>query len=165
MNTIKKIRRHVKPNVKFITMFNTKKTAMLCNTKDVIPTSQKSNIIYKIECPGCHQTYVGKTDRNYITRIKEHGSKEKQPMYEHLHNCHKFKNYVQMFALPNLFLENEQEINFKKHVYNAAISNATILDKNLNWSQLCFLEAYYIKLLSPVINHGLKASKELQLFR
>ena len=67
--------------------------------------------------------------------------------------------------LPNLFLENEQEINFKKHVYNAAISNATILDKNLNWSQLCFLEAYYIKLLSPVINHGLKASKELQLFR
>ena len=56
------------------------------------------------------------------------------------------------------------EINSKQHIYNAVMNNSTIVDTNTNWSQLCFLEAFYIKRFSPQINNGLKASKELQLF-
>ena len=50
------------------------------------------------------------------------------------------------------------------HILSAVSQNHEILDFNYNWSQLLFLEAYYIKKHDPVINHGLKASKELLLF-
>ena len=48
------------------------------------------------------------------------------------------------------------------HLHNVVINNVKILDKNDKWSQLQFLEAYYIKKLAPEINFGLKSSKELQ---
>ena len=53
----------------------------------------------------------------------------------------------------------------KLHLDNAVINNVKILDKNDKWGQLQFLEAYYIKKLAPEIHFGLKASKELQLFK
>ena len=51
------------------------------------------------------------------------------------------------------------------HLHNGVINNIEILDKSDKWGQLQFLEAYYIKTLAPEINFGLKASKELQLFK
>ena len=57
-----------------------------------------------------------------------------------------------------------QSLTFK-HLYNAVINNAKIIDKNDEWGQLQFLEAYYIKTLAHEIKVGLKASKELQLFK
>ena len=47
---------------------------------------------------------------------------------------------------------------------DAVLKNHEILDSNRNRSQLAFLEAYYIKNYDPIINHTLKASKELSLF-
>ena len=44
------------------------------------------------------------------------------------------------------------------------MNNVSIVDTNHNWSQLEFLEAYYIKTRDSAINVGLKASLELQLF-
>ena len=38
-----------------------------------------------------------------------------------------------------------------------------MLDSNRHWSQLAFIEAYYIKNHDPIINHGLKASIKLLL--
>ena len=55
-------------------------------------------------------------------------------------------------------------IDVKEHIKNAVFDNYSIVDINNSWSQLSFLEAYYIKYLSPTINKGLKASRELQLF-
>ena len=43
--------------------------------------------------------------------------------------------------------------------------NTHILDKNNNWTQLCFLESLYIKRLNPALNVGIKATKELNLFK
>ena len=56
------------------------------------------------------------------------------------------------------------KLNHKAHVLNGVLNNCDIIDSNDNWSQLCFLEVFYIKKLSPSINNGLKTSKELQLF-
>ena len=52
----------------------------------------------------------------------------------------------------------------KELFVNSIIQNCKVIDMNRNWSQLCFLEALYIKKRSPAISVGLKASKELQLF-
>ena len=51
---------------------------------------------------------------------------------------------------------------FLEYVKHAVINNFNIVEINsTSWSQLEFLEAFYIKRLSPAINKGLKASKEL----
>ena len=84
-------------------------------------------------------------------------------MHQHLTNCTTFQETVNINALPELFNDSKQ-IDHKAHVLNGVLNNCDIIDSNDNWLQLCFLEAFYIKKLSPSINNGLKASKELQLF-
>ena len=73
---IRKLKRSFKENIKFKTVYKTNKLSMFCNTKDSISAEQKSNVIYGITCPGCFQVYVGKTDRNLITRLDEHGTSQ-----------------------------------------------------------------------------------------
>ena len=84
-------------------------------------------------------------------------------MNQHLKNCNDFHELTNMFNLIQLFGE-PHGINHKEHIVNAVLNNSKVLDSNDNWSQLAFLEAFYIKKLRPKINDGLKASKELQLF-
>ena len=125
---------------------------MFCPTKDKIPELQKSNVVYCIDCPGCNQSYVGKTDRCLFTCLKEHGSRTEQPMYQHLINCDLFHESV---AMLNVL---DSNVNEELHIYNAVFNNYRILAINHHWSQLEFLEAYYIKERRLGI-------KELQLFR
>ena len=137
---------------------------MFCNTKNSISVEQKYNVIYRITCPGCFQDYVGKTNRNLITRIDKHGTKVEQPMYQHLSNCSAINDHIMLFTLPGA-ASGTTIVSKELHLHNAVINNVKILDKNNKWVQLQFLEACYIKKLVPEINIGLKASKELQLFK
>ena len=52
---IRKLKRSFKENIKFKTVYKTNKLSMFCNTKDSISAEQKSNVIYRITCPGCFQ--------------------------------------------------------------------------------------------------------------
>ena len=76
----RKINRWLKEDVKFITSYNTKKMAMFCLVKDKVKITQKVNIVYNIQCPACKKHYIGKTDRCFVTRLDEHGSRHDQPM-------------------------------------------------------------------------------------
>ena len=42
--------------------------------------------------------------------------------------------------------------------------NTNIIDSDDNWNLLLYKEAYHIKRLTPFLNNGLKASRELRLF-
>ena len=58
---LKKIRRCLKINVKFVVIYDTKKISFYCNVKDKVPHEQRNNIVYRIRCPGCGGKYIGKT--------------------------------------------------------------------------------------------------------
>ena len=47
---------------------------------------------------------------------------------------------------------------------NAVKNNVRIIDSHRNWNVLLYKEAIRIKELKPLLNIGLKASKELGLF-
>ena len=47
---------------------------------------------------------------------------------------------------------------------NLVQDNTEIIGKHKNWNILLFKEVLKIKELNPILNSGLKASKELQLF-
>ena len=159
---IRKLNKYFKENIKFVKLFNTKKLAMFCSSKDQIQFQQKDNVIYRITCPGCFNKYIGKTDRNIIMRMDEHGTKPDWPMYQHLTNCAGFEENLRFYALPHM--ESINAIVSKDlHIPNAVIDNTEIIDYNNKWAKLQYLEAYYIKTMSLEINVGLKVSKELQL--
>ena len=160
---IRKLHRFTKNNVVFVKMFDTKKVSMFCPVKDKISVTHKSNVIYKLKCPGCGEIYIGKTDRCLIVRLQEHGTRKDQPMFHHLSQCQAFHDYVSIFNLPSSS-DTFFELDKREYIKNTVLSHYSIVDTNCNWSQLSYLEALYIKRLSPCINKGLKASKELQLF-
>ena len=155
----------MKINVKFAVIYDTKKISFFCNFKDKVPHEQRNNIVYRIRCPGCGGKYIGKTERCLISRMNEHGTRDTEPMFKHLSKCEMFKETCNLYALPSLYNESDpNEISLTSHILSAALQNHEILDFNYNWSQLLFLEAYYIKKHDPVINHVLKATKGLLLF-
>ena len=41
-------------------------------TKDRVPDSVSSNLVYKFQCPNCHVRYLGVTTRSFKIRITEH---------------------------------------------------------------------------------------------
>ena len=86
-------------NVKFKTIYKTKKFSIICKTRDSISMEQKSNVIYKIIFPGCFQKYVCKTDRNIITCPDEHSTKFGQLMYQHLSICSEFNGNIMVFTI------------------------------------------------------------------
>ena len=131
-------------NVKFIKRYKTNKLGMFCSNKDHIPFQQKANIVYRITCPGCYNKYIGKTGRNIITRMDEHGTKPDHPMYQHLTNCAWFAEYLKFYALPDIDVVNTM-LNKDMHLHNAVTVNTKIIDRNDNWAHLQYLEAYYIK--------------------
>ena len=101
-NCFKNVQKCLKENTCFITCYETKKTAMFCSAKDSIPTHQKANFIYKVTCPDCNKDYVGKTDRNLVTRLNQHAFSEDQPMYQHLSKCEHFAYIIDFHRLPDI---------------------------------------------------------------
>ena len=136
---------------------------MFCSAKDSIPIRQKANLIYKVTCPGSNEDYVGKTDRNLITRLNEHASHEDQPIYQDLSKCEHFAHTIDLLRLPDIDVSTI-EINNKQHLFNAVISNFCVLETCCNESQWLFLEALHVKDLASKIGDGLKATREHVLF-
>ena len=61
---------------------------LFCPSKDRKSWNQNINVIYIIQSPSFHNDYVGKTDRNIITRLSEHRKKKDQPMFQHFWSSH-----------------------------------------------------------------------------
>ena len=61
-------------------------------------------------------------------------------------------------------IQNSDKFDLRTTRINLVQDNTEITDRHKNWNILLFKEALKIKELNPILNSGLKASKELQLF-
>ena len=119
---LKKVKRCLNSNVKFRVLYDTKKMSFYCNIKDKVPHDQRNHVIYKIKCPGCNSCYIGKTERCLITRINERGTKETEPMFEHLSECEAFKYCYCLYSFPSIFSEDEHDdISLASHIFNVVL--------------------------------------------
>ena len=114
-------------------------------------------IKFSDKCLGITLFYL--SGHQALTRLLEHGTRNNQLRFQHLSQCEPFHEYVNFFTIDASNL-----VDTKEHIEKSILYNYFIVDYNRNWSQLLYLEAYYVKKLSPFINKGLKASRELQLF-
>ena len=81
-------------------------------------------------------------------------------MFQHFQSREEFNQKLNLYGLVDIFLDNRTVDQMNSVVKNCKISNSCN-----NWTILKDLEIYYIKMKLPVINLGLKTSKELQLFK
>ena len=63
---------------------------------------------------------------------------------------------------PDSIVDDVQDLGTSR--INLVQMNTRIIDRHQNWNILLFKEAIKIKEKKPILNTGLKASKELQLF-
>ena len=98
-NLVRKLKRHIDKPFKLRNIYRTKKLSYFCNTKDKVPEYLKSHIVYEFCCPACNIKYIGKTDRNFGTRVQEHsGLDKKSPVYNHLFECEHFSYMVNLHS-------------------------------------------------------------------
>ena len=160
---LKKLQRNLNVSVNFIAIYNTKKLSYFLSNKDKIPKLSKSKVVYEVTCPGCCETYIGQTERCVQKRLSEHNKPDKSALGNTLTTA----EYVQhIISLHHACDDNITLTDTSTFIYNLICDNVKILhNANSNTSNfLLFLEALYIKFLSPSLNSGLKASKELTLF-
>ena len=85
-------------------------------------------------------------------------------MFQHFRSCEGFNYKLNLYSLADVFLDT-RTVDHVEHVYNSVTENYKISDSCNNRAIIQYLEAYYIKTKSSVINVGLKASKVLELFK
>ena len=66
-----------------------------------------------------------------------------------------------LFSINTLMLN---DVNRQEFRLNLVRQNTRIVDQSYNWNILLFKEAYHIKEEFPILNNGVKAPKEMQLF-
>ena len=118
--------------------------------------------------PGCSANYFGKTERTLLERIVEHAWNGKDSAVNiHLNECNGVQHMFNITKLtPSLFsdstVDDVQDLRTSRT--NLVQMNTRIIDCHKNWNILLFKEAIKINEKKPILNTGLKASKELQLF-
>ena len=101
---------------------------MVIQNKFEIPWSREQRqIITLIQCPVCHNDYVGKTDRDLITKLSEHGKNEYQPMFQHFWSCEKFNYILNLYSPADIFADT-RTVDHIGHVYYSVIDNCKILE-------------------------------------
>ena len=146
-------------------LYKTTKMSYYCNAKDRIPDYLKSHVVYEFSCPACNACYIGKTNRNLGTRIKEHcGLDKNSSVFNHLAECN-FYRYTLTFH--NFPCDGDATLTIQDilgHIRSIVTYNMRIIGKSENWTELCFFESLNIKWKKSSLNNGIKAIKRLVPF-
>jgi len=105
--------------------------------KDVLPSSSRTNVVYRIGCLDCEASYVGQTKRTLNTRVGEH------------------RNHVRRNSTQNSVIT-DHRLNFR-HEFDW--DNVKILDEEMNYNKRLISEMIFIKKQK----HGLNAQMDTEL--
>ena len=155
-----------KKKIRIKTFFKTSQLRDFASSKDKVPKLSKSNVVYEVCCPGCGANYIGKTDRTIRERTIEHAWSDKEsPMRNHLRSCTHFKHLFGLLSMFNDRIDEDEIESFRAFSIQSIQEEVKILDNDANWNQLLYKEALKIDRNDPSLNRGLKASRQLRLFR
>ena len=122
----KKLNRFTKENVNFVTRYTVTKLSYHTNMKDKVEPLSKSSIVYQFICPGCNSSYIGKTDRTFFVRTREHATRQDTAVRAHVDTC---DNCCYLFSLSNMF---NNDVNASDCRINLVRDNTKIIDSPNN---------------------------------
>ncbi len=80
-------------NVDISVVFKTCKVKQYFSLKSKTPLDLKTNVVYKFSClRDANVSYVGKTKRHLVTRVKEHLKLKNSAIKQHIDNCNSCKD-------------------------------------------------------------------------
>ena len=109
-------------------------------TKDKTPKDQVSGMIYQIECPGCGDKYIGKSERCFGTRLHCHGTRDNEPMYRHLYSCERFHDYCGMFSINDI---GSHDYQIHDYILHAVLNNSKVVKR--------FRNSFVLQFSKPII--------------
>ena len=143
----------------FRIQFQATKLSFYTSNKDRVPLLSNSCLVYRYTCPGCAETYIGKTESTLFNRSKQHGWTDKQSaINKHFDSCHHWNEIVDMLRI------NGGDVDTMNLQVNTVRDNTEIIRKSDNWLKLAFLESLSIKECAPELNCGFRSCKDLALF-
>ena len=112
--------------------------------------------------------YIALSWVHVLVRTQEHALTDKESIiYKHLRDCDNIKHIQDLYNLSDIFtnenISSTTVIN-KEFFAQTVCDNTNIIDRDDNWNLLLYKEAYHIKRLTPFLDNGLKATRELRLF-
>ena len=132
-NLAKKLKRIISQPFILKNIYKTTKMSYYCNTKDRIPDYLKSHVVYEFCCPACNAGYIGKTDRNLGTRIKEHcGLDKNSPIFNHLAECNFYQYTLTLHCFPCDGDVNLTDQDILGHIRTTVTDNMRIIGKSEN---------------------------------
>ena len=174
MQRLKSCKGKIKINCKndqpvvFNILYDVCKMEFFYNTKDRSSIVNQSFAVCEFMCPGCGANYVRKTERTLYERCVEHTwSNQNSIVKNQLNQCVEVQYLLNITSLvPALFWNNNNIGNNdnRNSRINLVTDNTNITDRYKYFNILLFQEALKINERKPILNTGLKASKELQLF-
>jgi hypothetical protein len=163
---IKNILHSITPNFEVTIAYKTIKLegVIFRRLKEPIPMLEKSGLVYTFTCP-CQTSYVGHTMRQLVTRAKEHAPDPKLSIRTrsnsilrdrikgvielHIDECEIFKEKFELAqGRPNTAKLKRED--FLTEMFTILKSNLT------NYYDRIISEAFFIKLLKPVLNVQVK---------
>ena len=145
----------LKLECKFNINWKTTNSNSFLSNKDKTPTRYQSSAVYEFTCPGCKSRYIGKTDRCFYTRIKEHSLDNNSDVFNHTTSC---KHFQHIKSILELYPDEERNPTPTCILSEFIFTNSKIIDRSDHWSLLFFKESLAIRRLKPELNHGTKAS-------
>ena len=147
-------------NVIFKVFLETTNLSFSTSNKDKTSFLSSSSVIYEYSCPGCGESYVGKTRNTLFNRTVQHGWTQKDSsVIKHFASCSHWKELVSFLEIGG-----EVEVDTKQLQINGVRENTTVVAKTRHSLRLDFREALEIKKRNPELNKGLKSCKDLALF-
>ena len=153
-----KLGRFTNKKFNLVCRYSVTKISFFTNTKDKLNKLSKSNVVQQFSCPSCESSYIGKTELKLFERTKEHLTCASSAIKRHLDTC---LNVKHLFPITNLILN---DVNTHEFRLNLVRQNTRRIDESNNQNVLLFKEAYHIKEKCPILNNGVKASREMQIF-
>ena len=77
--------------------------------------------------------YIGKTDHNHVTSLNEQGSRDDQPMYQHLSKCEHYNYTINLVNSPDTD-STTVAVDEKEYILNAVLPNFRAVGSCINWS-------------------------------
>ena len=123
-----------------------------CRAKPRKDTHDTTNCVYKFTCPCSNSAYIGMTDRQLNTRIKEHHAPKGDGIYHHIIHCDiykaKEKSYLNSSNLKPTDEKKKKELKFEYFK-----SQFKVLQKNFgSYFERRNSEAYHIRAEKPDLN-------------
>ena len=121
-----------------------------CRAKPQKNIFETTNCVYHFQCP-CSSSYIGMSDRQLSTRIKEHHAPKGTGIYHHLIHCNLYQSAERKYLKDSklqLNVKKKEELKFEYFK-----SQFKIIQKNFgSYFERRNSEAFHIRVLRPDLN-------------